>query len=103
VNNFGELVSFIWNVADLLRGPYKPHEYGQVILPMTVLRRLDCVLEPTKPKVLQKAKKTRLEPLLADAAGQQFYNTSHFDFQKLLGDAANIAANLTHYIQHFSP
>ena len=81
MNHFGELSSFIWNVADLLRGPYKPHEYGRVILPMTVLRRLDCVLEPTKQKVLQAAKKTKLEPVLAAAAGRGFYNTSRYDFE----------------------
>jgi type I restriction enzyme M protein len=103
VNHFGELSNFIWNVADLLRGPYKPHEYGRVILPMTVLRRLDCVLEPTKQKVLQTAKKTKLEPLLAAAAGQGFYNTSKYDFDRLLGDPAGVASNLTHYMQGFSP
>lgn len=52
MSNFSEKVAFIWSVADLLRGPYKPHQYGRVILPLTVLRRLDCVLEPTKQKVL---------------------------------------------------
>ena len=56
MNNFSEMVSFIWGVADLLRGPYKPAQYGKVILPLTVLRRLDCVLKPTKAKVLAKAK-----------------------------------------------
>ncbi len=55
MNNFGEKVAFIWSVADLLRGPYKPAQYGRVILPLTVLRRLDCVLEATKQKVLEKA------------------------------------------------
>ncbi len=54
LSNFSEKVAFIWSVADLLRGPYKPHQYGRVILPLTVLRRLDCVLEPTKPKMLEK-------------------------------------------------
>jgi len=54
MNNFGDKVSFIWSVADLLRGPFKPPQYGRVILPLTVLRRLDCVLEPTKEKVLAK-------------------------------------------------
>ena len=54
MSNFSERVSFIWTVADLLRGPYKPAQYGKVILPLTVLRRLDCVLEPTKQKVLEK-------------------------------------------------
>jgi len=55
VNHFSDKVSFIWSVADLLRGPYRPNQYGRVILPLTVLRRLDCVLEPTKDKVLKKA------------------------------------------------
>ncbi|MCI0405953.1 MAG: type I restriction-modification system subunit M, partial [candidate division Zixibacteria bacterium] len=90
-------------MADLLRGPYKPHEYGRVILPMTVLRRLDCVLEPTKQQVLQAAKKTKLEALLEKAAGQNFYNTSRYDFGKLLADSAGVASNLTHYIHGFSP
>jgi type I restriction enzyme M protein len=56
VNNFNEKVSFIWSVADLLRGPYRPNQYKDVMLPMTVLRRMDCVLEPTKEKVLEKQK-----------------------------------------------
>ena len=62
LTNFGEYVSFIWNVADLLRGPYRPNQYGRVILPMTVLRRLDCVLEPTKDKVLRKAAELKGQP-----------------------------------------
>ena len=57
MNNFGEKVSFIWSVADLLRGPYRPNQYKDVMLPMTVLRRLDCVLEPTKDKVLERQNK----------------------------------------------
>ena len=59
MNNFGEKVSFIWSVADLLRGPYRPNQYKDVMLPMTVLRRLDCVLEPTKEKVLEISKQYR--------------------------------------------
>ena len=62
MTNFGEYVGFIWNVADLLRGPYRPNQYGRVILPMTVLRRLDCVLEPTKEKVLRKAAELKGQP-----------------------------------------
>src|SRR4051812_4365958 len=86
MNHFGEKVSFIWSVADLLRGPYKPHQYGDVILPMTVLRRLDCVLEPTKNKVLAKLEDlkgkavTNVEPILNRSAGQSFHNTSKLDF-----------------------
>jgi len=75
VSNFSEKVAFIWSVADLLRGPYKPHQYGRVILPLTVLRRLDCVLEPTKAKVLEKhsalksSKIKEPEPILHKVAG----------------------------------
>jgi type I restriction enzyme M protein len=108
IDRFNEKVSFIWSVADLLRGPYKPAQYGQVMLPMTVLRRLDCVLEPTKEKVLEKLESLRgspvkdLEPILNRVAGQSFHNTSKFDFRTLKGDPNNIAANLTHYIKSFS-
>lgn len=108
IDRFNEKVSFIWSVADLLRGPYKPAQYGQVMLPMTVLRRLDCILEPTKEKVLQRLEGLKggpvkdLEPILNRAAGQAFHNTSKFDFQSLKGDPNNIAVNLTHYIKCFS-
>jgi type I restriction enzyme M protein len=108
VTNFGEKVSFIWSVADLLRGPYRPNQYKDVMLPMTVLRRLDCVLEPTKAKVLARAAKLEggkvknLEPVLNRVAGQSFHNTSQFTFEKLKGDPDNIAANLTQYIKSFS-
>ncbi|MFH1743745.1 MAG: class I SAM-dependent DNA methyltransferase, partial [bacterium] len=108
MNNFGEKVSFIWSVADLLRGPYRPNQYKDVMLPMTVLRRLDCVLEPTKDKVLEKLKSLKggkvknLEPILNRVAKQSFHNTSRFTFEKLKGDPNNIAANLTQYIKSFS-
>lgn len=108
MNNFGEKVSFIWSVADLLRGPYRPNQYKDIMLPMTVLRRLDCVLEPTKNKVLAKLKNLEggrvknLEPILNKVAGQAFHNTSRFTFEKLKGDPGNIATNLTHYIKGFS-
>jgi type I restriction enzyme M protein len=108
MNNFGEKVSFIWSVADLLRGPYKPPQYGRVILPLTVLRRLDCVLEPTKEAVLAKAAElktrniTNVEPILNRVAKASFHNTSKFDFQKLKGEPDKIAANLTAYIKGFS-
>jgi len=108
LSNFSERVSFIWSVADLLRGPYKPAQYGRVILPLTVLRRLDCVLEPTKQKVLDKAAALKAsgikdpEPILNKAAGQRFHNTSKWDFQRLKGDPDKIAANLAFYIKHFS-
>jgi type I restriction enzyme M protein len=100
--------NFIWSVADLLRGPYRPNQYKDVILPMTVLRRLDCVLEPTKDAVLSKlrsledSKVKNIEPILNKVAGKSFHNTSRFTFEKLKGDPNNIAANLTQYIKGFS-
>ena len=102
------LSAFIWSVADLLRGDYKQSDYGKVILPFTVLRRLDCVLESTKPAVLAElADKEKLgvnpEPFLLRKAGQSFYNTSTLDLQKLLGDPDHIAQNLFSYVQAFSP
>ena len=102
------LSAFIWSVADLLRGDYKPAEYGKVILPFTVLRRLDCVLAPTKAEVLQEFEaqtKAGLnpDPFLRRKAKQSFYNTSVMDLPKLLGDPDNVSANLTAYIQGFSP
>jgi type I restriction enzyme M protein len=102
------LSSFIWSVADLLRGDYKQSEYGKVILPFTVLRRLDCVLEATKPAVLAenaKQKKAGLnpEPFLLRKAGQSFCNTSPLDMKKLMGDQDHIGENLYAYIQAFSP
>jgi type I restriction enzyme M protein len=108
VSNFSEKVSFIWSVADLLRGPYRPNQYGRVILPLTVLRRLDCVLEPTKQKVLDKAAALKasgvkdVEPILNRTAGQKFHNASKFDFRKLKGDPDKIASNLSFYIKTFS-
>jgi type I restriction enzyme M protein len=108
MSGFGDKVSFIWSVADLLRGPYKPAQYGRVILPLTVLRRLDCVLEPTKAAVLAKHASLRggqlanIEPVLNHTAKQAFHNTSKLDFPKLTDDPANIAPNLQHYIASFS-
>jgi type I restriction enzyme M protein len=88
--NHQTLSSFIWSVANLLRGDYKQSEYGRVILPFTVLRRLDCVLEPTKAAVLaEHVEKTKAglnpEPFLLRKAGQSFYNTSSMDMSKLVG------------------
>lgn len=102
------LSSFIWSVADLLRGDYKQSEYGKVILPFTVLRRLDCVLESTKPAVLAelaKREKAGLnpEPFLLRKSGQLFYNTSPLDLKKLMGDQDHIGENLRAYMQAFSP
>jgi type I restriction enzyme M protein len=106
--NHQALSSFIWSVADLLRGDYKQSEYGRVILPFTVLRRLDCVLEATKPAVLAElAAKTKAginpAPFLQKKAKQRFYNTSPLDLVKLLGDQDHIRKNLYSYIQAFSP
>ncbi|MGW5667742.1 type I restriction-modification system subunit M [Micromonospora sp. NPDC003776] len=104
-----ELANFIWSVADLLRGDYKQSEYGRVILPLTVLRRLDCVLEPTKDAVLARHKHLKdlgvqnVDPVLRKAAGLSFYNTSEMSFRKLLGDQDHVALNLRGYIGGFSP
>lgn len=102
-----ELSSFIWSVADLLRGDYKQSDYGKVILPFTVLRRLDCVLESTKEAVLAEnaeklASGINPEPFLLRKAQQSFYNISPMDMKKLMGDPDNISANLFSYIQGFS-
>jgi type I restriction enzyme M protein len=99
--------AFIWSVADLLRGDYKQSAYGKVILPLTVLRRLDCVLEPTKQAVLDRhaqlaGKVENLEPVLQRTSGEQFYNTSRYDFARLLAAPDDLADNLRHYIASFS-
>jgi len=101
------LSSFIWAVADLLRGDYKQSEYGKVILPFTVLRRLDCVLEPTKEAVLKEKEKRESaginpEPFLLKKSGLLFFNTSPLDMKKLMGDQDNIRENLFSYVQAFS-
>jgi len=105
--NHSEIVSFIWGVADLIRDTFKRGKYQDVILPITVLRRIDCVLAPTKDKVLEtnakfKGKLENLDPQLRKASGFAFYNTSRYDFEKLLADAPNLAANLRNYINGFS-
>ena len=106
--NHSEITSFIWGVADLIRDTFKRGKYQDVILPLTVLRRLDCVLAPTKPKVLEvqarfRGKLENLDDLLQRASGFAFYNTSRYDFEKLLADAPHIAQNLRNYIAGFSP
>ena len=106
--NHSQIVSFIWGVADLIRDTFKRGKYQDVILPLTVLRRLDCVLAPTKQKVLavQARFKGRLdnpERQLERASAFAFYNTSRYDFEKLLADAPHIAQNLRNYIAGFSP
>ena len=100
--------SFIWSVADKLRGPFGRADYGKVILPFVVLRRLDCTLESTKEKVLEVAKNQTLEGvtrdvLLQDASGYKFYNTSPYDLKKVTGDPSQLRLNLQSYINGFSP
>ena len=100
--------AFIWSVADLLRGDYKRSEYGRVILPMVVLRRLDCVLEPTKADVLARYESLKghvenVEPVLCAVSREQFYNVSKLDLPKLLDDPGQIAGNFMGYLHGFSP
>jgi type I restriction enzyme M protein len=110
VNHFSEKVSFIWSVADLLRGDYKPSEYGRVILPLLVLRRLDQVLGPTRKAVLEadakfpaeKTPEALRERMLLKASGESFYNTSKLDLAAIVDDANNAAANLIAYVHGFS-
>ena len=102
--------NLIWQIADLLRGPYRPPQYERVMLPMTVLRRFDCVLAPTKPKVLAEYEKRKggrlegdaLDRKLNDAAGERFHNHSPLDFEKLKGDPDHIEKHLVSYIKGFS-
>lgn len=104
--NIAEKSSLIWNVADTLRGPFKAHEYGLVILPMTVIKRFHDCLKPTHAKVLaqyEKVKKLQvIDTFLTKASGYQFYNTSKFDFDLLLADAENIESNFRDYVNGFS-
>jgi type I restriction enzyme M protein len=108
MKNFKETANFIWSIADLLRGDYKQSDYGKVILPLVVIRRLDSVLDGTKSKVLKKLDEVKtmkvqnLDPILNKAAGYNFHNKSKFDFDKLVADPNNIAANLRNYINGFS-
>ena len=107
--NFSDKVAFIWSIADLLRGPYRPHQYGRAIIPMTVLRRLDCVPEPTKQDVLARCDSLKggaiqnVGPILDKVAGQGFHNTSRYDFARLKADPQGVATNLVDFIQGFSP
>src|SRR5947209_669126 len=109
MNNFKEKASLIWDIAELLRGEYKQADYGKVILPLVVLKRLDEVLAPTKEKVLNQyaqvqhsLKVGNIDPILNRVAGLNFHNKSKYDFQKLLADPDNLAANLRNYINGFS-
>ena len=107
--NHGEIVNFLWGVADLIRDTFKRGKYQDVILPLTVLRRLDCVLADTKERVLTRQAELKgrgledLDAQLRQASGFAFYNTSRYDFPKLLADAPHLAANLRNYIAGFSP
>jgi type I restriction enzyme M protein len=107
--NQSEIANFIWGVANLIRDTFKRGKYQDVILPLTVLRRLDCVLSPTKENVLQRQAQLsgrgleNLHRQLCDASEFEFYNTSRYDFERLLADAPNVAANLRNYIAGFSP
>lgn len=104
-----QLANFIWSICNLLRGPYKRNEYRKVILPLTVLKRFDCVLAPTKEAVLAEYEKVKHKSetvqssLLTQKSGVKFYNTSPLDFSKLLDDPSNVASSLTGYINGFSP
>jgi len=108
--NHHEHANLIWQIADLLRGPYRPPQYERVMLPMTVLRRFDCVLAPTKEKVLAEYERRKdgklsddaLDKVLNNAAGQRFHNHSALTFQKLKGDPDNIDKHLVSYIKGFS-
>jgi type I restriction enzyme M protein len=107
--NHSEIVSFLWGVADLIRDTFRRGHYQDVILPLTVLRRLDCVLAGTKDRVLKRRAELREKGLqdpdaqLRRASGFAFYNTSRYDFDKLLADSAHVAVNLRNYIAGFSP
>ncbi|MFB7511117.1 type I restriction-modification system subunit M N-terminal domain-containing protein, partial [Streptomyces broussonetiae] len=100
------LGSFIWSIADQLRGPYRPNQYGTVILPFTILRRLDCVLEPDRAAVRELAARydnpNRLKVEVKKVTGRTFYNTSNYEFVNLLADADGLADNLADYIDRFS-
>jgi type I restriction enzyme M protein len=111
VENFSEKVNLIWSIAELLRGPYRPNQYKDVMLPLIVLRRLDSILEPTKKEVLKKyttlqeAGKIQglgYEPILNRISGVEFHNISRFTFKELIEDHDHIAENLTQYIKGFS-
>jgi type I restriction enzyme M protein len=108
MNNFSEITNFIWTIAELLRDDFKRSKYQDIVLPLTVLRRIDCVLEPTKQDVLEthtrlKGKLDNLDPQLRRASGYAFYNSSQFTFDRLLDDPPHLGSNLRLYINSFSP
>ncbi len=104
-----ERANVLWTIAELLREPFKRGKYQDVILPLTVLRRVDRVLEPTKEAVLKRNAELKdlglenRDAQLRTTAGYAFYNTSRYDFQRLLADAPNLAPNLRNYLAGFSP
>lgn len=104
--NIQEKSNLIWAIADKIREYYKPHEYGKVILPMTVIKRFNDILEPTKEKVLEVYENVKdfevKAPFLETASGYQFYNTSKYDFKRLLDDSENIETNFREYLNSFS-
>ncbi len=109
MTNFQDKANFIWGIADLLRGDYKQAEYGKVVLPFTILRRLDCLLEDTKPQVLKHYEKIKgqgdemIDMILNQKSGYRFFhNHSPFTFEKLVADPDNMAGNLRNYIAGFS-
>ena len=105
-SNMNEKAALIWAIADKLTGVYKPHEYGEIILPLTVIRRFDCILAATKDAVLAKyeevKEKSTKDIFLCRASGKTFYNVSKFTFEKLLDDPDNIEANFRDYLNGFS-
>ena len=104
--NVNEKASLIWAIADKLTGVYKPHEYGEVILPLTVIRRFDCILADTKDAVLEKYEQVKALPMkdvfLKNASGRDFYNTSKYTFERLLDDPDHIEENFRDYLNGFS-
>ena len=108
--NFSQTAAYIWSLADLLRGDFKQSQYGRIILPFTILRRLECVLAARKSDVLEQVEKLKAmleleeearEKFLLRASGESFYNTSPMDLSKL--GSADIKSNLTTYVDSFSP
>jgi type I restriction enzyme M protein len=108
VETHSQLANFIWSICNLLRGPYKRNEYRKVILPLTVLRRFDCLLAPTKAEVLKEHARIKNKPesvvrsLLEKITGHAFYNLAKFEFSKVLDDSTQLAASLNKYINGFS-
>lgn len=104
-----QLANFIWSICNLLRGPYKRNEYRKVILPLTVLRRFDCLIAPTREEVLKEHSIIKTKPesvirsVLQKITGRPFFSLSQLDFKKLLDDPNQLALNLNNYISAFSP